>query len=223
MHSLHLGDCLEILPTIPSGSIDAVIADPPWMNYTTGRYDAREWHRPIKELAPSHYMPELYRVLKDDRAIIVWCRWDSFGDYAAAALAAGFTVKNCIVWAKPNHTAGDLDGNLGNKHEMALFAVKGRWKRHDKREVNLWQESHLFTRAHRDHPTQKPIDLMRRAVRTIADVGDVVLDCFMGSGSTGVAALMEGRSFVGIELDAGYFAIAQRRLENVQPALMEVA
>ena len=64
------------------------------------------------------------------------------------------------------------------------------------------------------HVCQKPVELLRRLVRVSSDPGDVVLDCFMGSGSTGCAALREGRDFIGIELDAGFFAAAKKRIEE---------
>ena len=73
------------------------------------------------------------------------------------------------------------------------------------------------------HPTQKPVELLRYLVRTYTNPGETVLDFCYGSGTTGVAALMEGRHFIGVELDAGYFDIARRRIESVQPALMEAA
>ena len=218
-YTLYQGDCLEVMPTLEANSVDTVITDPPWMDYQTGWYDASEWHQPIVAVEPQYYMPEFYRVMKNDTAMLVWCRWDSFELHAQAARDAGFVVRNCVVWAKPNHTAGDLDGNLGNKHEMAVFAVKGNWKRHDKREVNLWDEEHLFTRAYRDHPTQKPVHLMRRSVVTTTMQGATILDPFMGSGTTGVACRMEGRNFIGIELDAHYYRIAERRIANAQPPL----
>lgn len=75
------------------------------------------------------------------------------------------------------------------------------------------------------HPTQKPVDLMAYLIRTYTNPGETVLDFTMGSGSTGVAAIHEGRRFVGIEKDTGYFEIAQRRISEAtqQPALLEVA
>jgi site-specific DNA-methyltransferase (adenine-specific) len=78
-------------------------------------------------------------------------------------------------------------------------------------------------RADSLHPTQKPVELLRYLIRTYTNAGETVLDFTMGSGTTGVAALQEGRGFIGIELDAGYFDIAKRRIEQVQPALMEAA
>jgi len=73
------------------------------------------------------------------------------------------------------------------------------------------------------HPTQKPVELLRYLVRTYTNPGETVLDFTMGSGTTGVACAMEGRHFIGVELDAGYFDIARKRIESVQPALMEAA
>ena len=64
------------------------------------------------------------------------------------------------------------------------------------------------------HPTQKPVDFMRYLIRTYSNCGETVLDCTMGSGTTGLAAKIEGRSFIGIELDAGYFEIAKNRIEG---------
>jgi site-specific DNA-methyltransferase (adenine-specific) len=212
--TLHCGDALAVLPTLAAGSMDSVVTDPPWMDYETGRYDASEWHHPVRRVAPAEYVDWLHRVMRPDSAAMVWCRWDCFEEHAAALKAAGFAVRNQVVWAKPNHTAGDLDGNLGNQHECAAFAVKGRWKRHDKREVNLWQEPHLFSRAKRDHPTQKPDGLMRRSVRLVCPPGGIVLDPFAGSGTTLVAAVQTGRRAIGVELSEQYCEIAAKRIEE---------
>ena len=86
----------------------------------------------------------------------------------------------------------------------------------DPRHNNLWRSAQTNSGA--DHPCKKPIDLLERIVKTSSNPGDTVLDCFMGSGSTGVACVNTGRDFIGIELDAGYFAIAQKRIEQAQAA-----
>lgn len=213
------GDCLDVMRDWPDNCVDAVVADPPWMDYATGRYDASEWHKPVDVLSPNEYAPELYRVAASPSAMILWCRWDVFDLHARACEMAGWAVKNQIIWAKPNHTAGDLNGNLGYKHECAIFAVKGKWTRHGKREVNLWHEGHLFSRARRDHPTEKPVELMRRSVRCAAPAGSVVLDCFCGSGSTCIACIAEGHHFIGIEKEHQYAQIARRRVKEAQNTL----
>jgi DNA modification methylase len=200
------------MPTLEAGSVDAIVSDPPWKDYVTSTYDASEWHEPIVRVAPSRYAGELFRLLRDDAACVLWCDWESFQEHADALADAGFQVKNCIVWAKPNHTAGDLDGNLGYRHEQAVFAVKGRWQRHGLRDVNLWNEPHLFSRGFRYHPTEKPVGLIRRAVRLAAPPGSLVFDPFAGSGTTGVAAIAEGRGFCGIERVESYIPIIKKRI-----------
>jgi site-specific DNA-methyltransferase (adenine-specific) len=221
---LILGDALEVLGTLPDASVDAIVTDPPWMDYATGRYDASAWHRPIATLLPAAYMALLGRVLRRGGALMLWCRWDCFEAHASAVRDVGLTVRNCIVWAKPNHTAGDLAGNLGNMHEMAVFATQGRWTRSATREVNVWHEPHLFSRAQRDHPTQKPLGLMARAVRLCCPSAGLVLGPFAGSGTTAVACIQTGRRFIAIEKDAAYHAIAAARIAaaEAQPRLLPV-
>ena len=214
--TLHLGDCLDVMRSMPDACVDAVVTDPPWLDYRTGWYDASAWHKPIVKVAPIEYAGELFRLMRNASACLLWCRWDCFHEHSEAMRAAGFWIRNCIVWAKPNHTAGDLAGNVGNQHEMAVFATKGRWLRHGPRDVNLWDEPHLFSRDKRHHPTEKPIALMERSVRLVAPEGGTVLDPFMGSGTTGVACVREGRSFIGIEREPEYHAIAEARIAHAR-------
>jgi site-specific DNA-methyltransferase (adenine-specific) len=167
-------------------------------------------------------MGHLYRVLKGSGAMVLWCDWQSFEAHRASAERAGFEVRNCIVWAKSNHTAGDLWGNLGYKHEFGVFAVKGNWRRHTKRDVNLWQVPSLFSRGKRHHPTEKPVTLMERATVLVVPEGGVVLDPFMGSGTTGVACINTGRRFIGIERDEHYYGVAWERIEAAQSAARQL-
>ena len=211
---LFLGDALTILPDLPVACCNALVTDPPWMDYQTGHYDATAHHHAITELAPEAYMGMCFRALKWNSAALVWCRWDSFHAHAVAAAASGFAVKNCVVWGKSNHTMGDLDGNMGYKHEQAVFAVKGKWKRPGKREVNLWNVKSLFSRGHRDHPTEKPLALMVRSVEALCPVGATVLDPFFGCGVAGEACAATGRGYVGCEIKADYFDIAVARAQR---------
>jgi site-specific DNA-methyltransferase (adenine-specific) len=202
------GDCLDVLRQLPDGCVDAVVTDPPWMEYETAWYDASDWHRPVAKVEPRRYAKDLARVCRIGGAVLLWCRWDAFDEHASALRAVSIQVRNCVVWGKPNHTAGDLNGNLGNQHECAVFGSRGVWFRHDSRETNL------FSRGFRHHPTEKPLGLMRRSVNLASPPGRIVLDPFMGSGTTGVACVQTGRKFIGIEIDPGYFSIAQRRINE---------
>lgn len=213
MAHLYNKNCLEVMREMQDKSVDGIVTDPPYMNYQTGWYDASEWHKPIDYLEPSQYASEFFRILKDDSAMVVFCRWDNFEIHAQAFRDVGFDVKNCIVWDKGNHTAGDLEGNLGFQYEQAVFAVKGNWKRHTKRETNLWRIPHLFSREKRDHPTEKPVPLMGRAVNLICASG-IILDPFMGVGTTGKACVQMGYEFIGCEIVPEYFAIAEKNIKQ---------
>ncbi len=216
LDTIHTGDCVEWLESLPDGCADSCVTDPPWMDYKTSRYDASKWHAPVTFLAPELYMGEIYRVCTPTSGMIFWSRWDVFQRHADAATSAGWTVKNMIVWAKPNHTAGDLEGNLGNQHECAAFATKGQWRRFGKRDTNLWKERHLFSRAKRHHPTEKPVGLMARCVEWVSSNNHTVLDPFMGSGTTAVACIQMGRHFLGCEIKPKYVDIANKRIKQAR-------
>lgn len=216
IETVHLvqGDCLKIMQTYKSGVFDAIVTDPPWIDYKTGRtdkYDDTEFQHGIIKLDPNLYANEFYRLLKNNTSMLLWCRWDVFQEHSNAMRYAGFEVKNCVVWAKSNHTAGDLEGNLGFQHECAVFATKGKWVRGGKRETNLWKDS-TPALHNRYHPTEKPLELMQRSVRLVCPIGGLVLDPFAGSGTTGLACVMEDRRCVMIEKEPKYCDIIRKRL-----------
>lgn len=129
-------------------------------------------------------------------------------------------MKNNIVWDKGNTTAGDLAGSYGYQYEVIILAVKGSPKIRGKRHSDLWR----FPRVSPDkllHQNEKPVPLLERMIDSFSDIGDVVLDPFMGSGSTAVACMNMGRSFIGCEIDSGYYEIALNRIdaENSQARL----
>jgi len=244
-YTLHCGDCLDILPTLPSGSIDAIIADPPY-GTTACKWD---------EVIPlGQLWPELKRVIKPNGAIVLFCG-QPFTSVLVASNIRQF--KYCWTWDK-RRGRGHLVSKfrpMQQTEDIAVFGQRaiqyypemkpkdkprfdregtrtsimggqisegyaGKWNTHSHPTTLL---SFSWSNVHSFHPTEKPIDLVRYLVRTYTTVGQTVLDFCMGSGTTGAAALMEGRKFVGIEKDSHYFTVAKDRIEQVQPALMEAA
>ena len=122
-----------------------------------------------------------------------------------------FTLQNRIVWAKNSWTRGDLKGNYGNQDEEILFAHKGRRYLEGKRSGTILifdkVPSHLMR-----HPTEKSVKLLEHLISKSTLEGEVVLDPFMGSGSTCVAAQNPGRRYIGIELEPVWFEVAKERL-----------
>ena len=204
--TLFLGDCMEILPTLPK--VDAVITDPPYgirkdgQQRTTGghggrkAYDFKGWDGERPSAATFDLML---------RAADKHCIWG--GNYFADLLPPSM---RWLVWDK-GQRINQSDGELAWTSEQAALRICTMNR------VELMQDG-------AQHPTQKPIRLMKWSIEQLGDVL-TILDPFMGSGSTGVAAIQMGRAFVGIERDPEYFRIACRRIEQAynQRPLFEAA
>ncbi len=122
-----------------------------------------------------------------------------------------FKFKNILIWVKNNWTAGDLKGAYAKKTEFILFGSKGRHILNGKRNSDVLSFKRVVGKKQL-HQNQKPVDLLEFLIKKSSNEGDTVLDCFMGSGSTGVACVNTNRNFIGIELDNDYFNIAKKRI-----------
>ena len=143
--------------------------------------------------------------MKDNTALYMFCSWHKVG-FFQFELEKYFTLKNLLVWNKNNHTVGDLYGSYAPKHELIWFCHKGRvLMQDDKRHADVLDYDKIHSP---DHPTMKPVPMLRKFVCTSSAKNDIVFDGFMGSGSTAVAAASEGRRFIGAELDPNYYQIA---------------
>lgn len=206
------GDCLEIIKTIDDGSFDMCLTDPPYgMNYQSSRRtdkhekialdDSIEWFE--------DFAKELYRVMRNDTHVYIFCNEYAISHFRDWLEAAGFTNKRTLVWVKNNHTSGDLEGDYANKTEFILYAQKGRKLLSGGRDTNVLNYSRTNTD---NHPTEKPIDLCAYLIGKSAPQGGIVFDPFAGSGTTLVASKLYGREAVGIELSEKYCEIARQRL-----------
>jgi DNA modification methylase len=203
------GDCLAILPQITAASVDFVLTDPPYIT----RYRARDGRSVPNDdndawLAPA--FAELYRVLAPDRFAVSFYGWPHADRFLGAFRAAGFRIVGHFVFPK-RYTS--TTRYLRYQHECAYLLAKGRpaEPEHAIGDVIDWTYS-----GNRLHPTQKPLPVLLPLVETFSQPGGLVLDPFAGSASTLLAAHLLGRRYLGIELDAGYHAIAQRRLAQEQ-------
>lgn len=215
MIQLYNGDCLELMKNIPDGSVDLVLTDPPYgMDFQSHR--RKEVYAKIKNDTSLEwldgYFAECSRILKDDTAIYCFCSWHNV-DIFKKAFEKYFKLKNIIVWVKNNHGSGDLKASYAPKHEFILYGNKGRRTFYGKR-----MEDVIFANKtkNENHPTEKPIDLLEQFINNSTEKNAVVFDGFMGSGSTGVACINTNRNFIGIELDKGYFDIAEKRINEAQ-------
>lgn len=246
-----IGDCLQILETIPEKSIDLIFADPPYN----------------LQLSQELFRPNMTRV---DGVVEPWDRFDSFADYDAftrAWLSAcrrvlkdtgtvwvigsyhniyrvgaimqdlDYWILNDIAWIKSNPTPNFRGVRFTNAHETLLWAQKKKGARYtfnhhamkalndDLQMRSDWLlpvcsgKERLRVHGRKVHPTQKPEALLYRVILSSSNPGDVVLDPFLGTGTTGVVARKLQRKWIGIERETEYAELAERRIAEVDPGM----
>lgn len=216
-----LGDCLERMKEIPDGSVDAVITDPPYSTWSGGTSSKGLHHRWLgsihknndgkifkhNSIHVSAYIHELYRVLKASGQCYLMVNNKNLKEFLIHIEEAGFVFHNLLVWKKNNIAANRwYMKNL----EYVLFMSKRPSKTINNPGTNQVLEFDIV--RNRVHPTEKPVELLRVFVENSTLPGDVVIDPFMGSGSTGLACVATGRRFIGVEVDPEYFATCEKRL-----------
>jgi site-specific DNA-methyltransferase (adenine-specific)/modification methylase len=203
--TIHTGDCLEFLRTLPTGSVDAVVTDPP---YGIGYDPAESSQQGIQSFA----------MIAGDDVEFDPSPWLGFPDV--------------ILWGANNY-CNRLPNRVGQwyfwdkvlKNDLGVRIAEGEFCWH-KRGTKPRSFRHLWSGAYRasesgmrsEHPTQKPVALMRWCMDVAGiPVGATVFDPYCGSGSTGVACIQTGRNFIGCEIDPGYAEIARRRCADAAP------
>lgn len=249
---LFLGDCIEVLASMPENSVDMIFADPPY-NLSNGgttvhsgrrvSVDKGAWDKSAGPKADFefHYswIEACRRVLKPDGSIWISGTYHSIYACGYALQLLNFRVLNDVAWFKPNAAP-----NLGCRmftasHETLIWASKNKKSRHTfnysemregdysgdvlknpgKQMRTVWSITtpQKAEKTFGKHPTQKPIKLMDRIILASTNPGDLVLDPFAGSATTGVAALRHKRKFIGIDSDESYLRnLAIPRLESAR-------
>ena len=218
---LHLGDCLDVMQGIPDGSVDMVCTDPPYgMNFQSNRSKNGPRHNKIEgdSAADFRWLQDAFRLLKPDGGgLISFCDWNTSHRWREEIERAGFVIKSQVIWDRLHHGMGDLKGAFAPQHDIVWYATKGRRIFVNGRPKSVMRHKRPSPADDHGHPTCKPVALMEELIRATDDgSGSVVLDPFLGSGTTGVAAANTGRRFIGIERDPDYFTVAQARIQKAQ-------
>ena len=210
---------MQVLRHWPRESVDLVVTDPPYRTISGGnkpknfrrcggilsKNDGKIFtHNYIK---PSNYMALLWAVLKPESHCYVMTNEFNRRATETALLCAGFQIHQLLTWRKNNAVPNRW---YMKNYKFTFFARKGAAK--PIRDASSLAVHDVDNTRNRDHPTEKPFDLMHLYVKNSARLGDLVLDPFCGSGVTGSAAAAVGCRFVGIEIDPEYAAVARRRL-----------
>jgi DNA modification methylase len=210
--TLYLGDCREVLPTL--GKVDAVVTDPPY-NFSTSSSGTKHsfWGDAVNSAFWFSAMFESFvTAIGPGREGIIWqfLNWKTFIPLQKAAWDAGLKFDSLLVWDKEWIGPGGSVGLRPSYELVALIAV-GDATLANRGLPDIWRHQWASQRPH-GHPAEKPIGLMEKIIRETP--GHTVLDPFMGSGTTGAAAVKLRRGFIGIEIDEKYFDIACRRIDG---------
>jgi site-specific DNA-methyltransferase (adenine-specific) len=218
-YQLYNADCLDVLPTLAPGSVDAVICDPPYFLPAT-HYNVRS--RVFRSLSDvgilEHFFRDFFiavrRVLKPDGFLYAFCDGQSYPVFYATAYPH-FRRLRPLIWDKVTSFNGY---SWRHQHELILFAESD-----ESPAVKTGDGDIIKCRAvpidDREHLAEKPTELLRKLIEKTTPPNGIVIDPFMGSGTTGHACGNLGRRFIGIEKDAGYFAIAEERIATAYAPL----
>ena len=216
-------DCILFLRSLPDESVDLIVTDPAYSGMNQhmkfghgrivghyGRPDNERWFREFHDDPDTYrvFLRECRRVLRDDRHIYIM--FDSYSLLSLGALVReSFDVKGLIVWDK---VALGMGHYFRRRHEQIVFASKGK-RRVTRRDLpDVWAVPRIHRAA---YPAQKPVALFDLMLEASADAGDVVCDPFCGSGSSALAAVLRGCTFVGADIDGAAVRMARDRCEAV--------
>jgi len=218
--TLYLGDCLEILATLPKAN--AVIGDPPYEK--EAHTDVRRTNKSIRfgrndvigfTAINNQTRKEVSRlsVACCSGWVLFFCQVEATSAWRDAVVLAGAKYRRSMVWVKPDSSPQFN----GQGPAQGFECISASWAGEGKSTWNAGGKRGVYTHncnsgRHGDHPTEKPVGLMSELIDDFTSPGDIVLDPFMGSGSTGVACASLGRKFVGIEIEERYFDIAVERM-----------
>lgn len=225
------GDCLVAMKDIPDASIDLICTDPPYKLTSRGSsgtmsgYWTNELTKKGKifennDIDIEDYIHELYRVLKDNTHCYIMCNQVNLPHFLQVISNSKFKYIKCLIWDKGNKICGRYYMNC---FEYIIMLRKG-----GERTINdcgtpdiLSIPNHKTKGADGKniHDSEKPVALMQILIQNSSNEGDVVLDMFMGSVSTGVACVNTNRNFIGIELNEKYFKIAEKRIKEARQQL----
>ena len=215
-YKLYKGDCLEVMnKLIKEGiKVDMVLTDPPYgINLTPQRVSGKFKGTKVINDDTLEWLPKavdkIYELTKN--VAVIFCSWQ-FIDVFKIAFEKKFIVKNILVWNKDWLGMGN---NYRPNYELILLLCKTNVKTKSKNKSNILTYRRISPQKML-HSCEKPVPLLTDLILELTDENNIILDCFMGSGSTGIACLNTNRNFIGIELDEHYFDIAKDRLENIK-------
>jgi DNA adenine methylase len=223
------GDSKDIIKRIPDNSIDFILTDPPYNigKHSTGNIplpgrsamnnDLADWD--WVDFHPEDWVDEFIRILKPTGNLFIFTTYNQIGKWYDC-LDKRFDATNFMIWHKTNPAPKIFKAGFLNSCEMiyTCWNKKHTWNFISQKEMHNFIESPICMKPERlsnpKHPAQKPVAILRKMIRIASNKNDVIFDPFMGVGSVGVAAIEEGRKFIGVEINSEYFAAAKKRVDD---------
>lgn len=213
LNKIYNEDCLEGMKRIPDGIIDLVVTDPPYCIGTTSNGKKGSWSdnnliRPFFDA----YFKELKRVCKNESELYINTDWRTY-PFLYPIILKYFNIRNLIVWDYEWIKAGS---HYRFSHEFIIYATNGDVKRKfSASERDVWRIRPInFTSKEKLHNAQKPLELVQKMIINSSNEGDIVLDTFMGSGTTAIACINTNRNYIGFELDEKYYDLSVNRIKK---------
>ena len=206
------GDCLELMKNIPDGSVDLVLTDIPYNavnRQSNGLRNLDKGNADIITFDLDLFLQKVLMVCKN--SICIFCGKEQFSKIYEFFASQKGTVRP-VIWEKSNPSPMNGQHIYLSGVEMAVW-----FKKTGAKTFNAHCKNTVFKYPNgrsKLHPTEKNHDLLKELILDNSNVGDIVFDPCMGSGSHGLVAVQNGRNFIGIELDEGYFGIAKERIEK---------
>lgn len=244
---IHNLDILDLLPTISTESIDLVVTDPPykiiaggvksslsgvlstyisdgtkcsdkWLKKGCGVPSAVKSGKMFKhnDILFKDWLPDIFRVLKQNTHCYIMINSRNFKEMQQECENVGFKFQNLLIWDKCNVTP--------NKYYMQGYECILMLRKGNAKNINNLGTSNILkvpnNIGNKNHPTEKPIELMKILIENSSNENDIVLEPFMGVGSTCIASKKLKRQYIGCEIDKTYFDIAQHRINETSPNLI---
>lgn len=216
-------DCFDGMSQLETSSVDLIIIDPPYSTPTITAF-GRELVKNVADLSIQEmYMKslkvEFSRILKPGGSVFIFCD----DKYYASIFRAFYDWKNTqmVVWDKKKIGMGKP---FRKRHELIFFATQDSIDYNRTEGITHYPTVLSYDPVGKEkvHGAQKPVDLISDLIKGFSNDGDVVMDCFIGSGTTAVAAIENNRNFIGFELNETFAKIANERVENAQNNLIKV-
>lgn len=221
MGVFYLGNAYELMPLVPSESVDLVLTDPP---YGVGSGEASGFSGYVDRGYDVPFVSkELWRILKPDSRAFVFVAQKNLVEVITGFVSSGFTLHQILVWHRPNLFGGTKKKTyeFTNVYENILVLHKGKPPKLKKVEglhntdiLKYAMPQGNFVKDRRYHVHQKPLDLIRHLVLVSTEPGQLVFDPFAGSGTTAVASESTGRRWMCFELEPHYFEVARVRVSK---------